>query len=227
MSTAKSLGLMSSDSVTIALTKYCDTTYRVRSIQLISGGMHSSFFFDTSRTIESVLVSEFADRFLALLNTQKIGSEPITLPDFEVFLPGVGVSGLRIDPAHGVDEPGSVRLSFDRHVGDMNRVLCFLPSADLPSATVRERIAVEVLSDIVSPIFDLISLSEPSSRDILKSHSGVIEARLKRLADQQEELSFYTGMLKRYVAGCQQDSIDLNTDDVDDQLALKKRRTAS
>ncbi|RLJ60684.1 hypothetical protein BCF46_0887 [Litoreibacter meonggei] len=216
MSTALSLGVSSSDSFIVYLSPEGARSYSVRSVWLVSGDMSNSYCFRAGRPIETIFVPEFYQSFLVALNAQALDDQTIELPDFEVSLPGVGVSGLRIERQPDGDEPDALRLSFHRYVGDVTRVLRFIPSAELKPATVRERIAVEVLRDIVSPIFDMMSLSEPSSRDILKSHSGAIEARLTRLTAQQEEIKFYTGLLKRYVAGCQQDAADLGGGSSDD-----------
>ena len=225
MSTALSLGLSSSDNFIVHLSSDGAHSYSVRSIRMVSGDMSNSYCFRAGRPIETIFVPEFYESFLAALKAHALDDQTTELPDFEVSLPGVGVSGLRVERQCKEGEPGVLKMSFHRYVGDVTRVLRFLPPAEMKPATVRERIAVEVLRDIVSPIFDMMSLSEPSSRDILKSHSGAIEARLTRLAAQQEEIKFYMGLLKRYVAGCQQDAAELLVDPSDD-IRTTKRHSA-
>ena len=222
MSTALSLGVSSSDSFIVHLSPEGAHSFSVRSVWMVSGDMSNSYSFRAGRPIETIFVSEFYESLRAALNAHALDDQTTELPDFEVSLPGIGMSGLRIERQCEEDEPGVLRVSINRYVGDVTRVLRFLPSTELKPATVRERIAVEVLRDIVSPIFDMMSLSEPSSRDILKSHSGAIEARLTRLASQQEEIKFYTGLLKRYVAGCQQDASELVADPSDDTWQTKR-----
>lgn len=222
MSTAISLDPASSDSFIVALSGVSASSYRVRSVQIFTGDLRSSYCFRAGRSIESVFAPEFSRSFLDVLRAQTLEDGAVEIPEFSAVAPGLGVSGLRIEPAQVGDEPGSLTLHFDRYVGDIKRVLRFLPSEELKPATVRERIAVEVLRDIVSPIFDLMSLAQPSSRDILKSHSGEVEARLSRLAAHQEEIKFFTGLLNRYVAGCQQDAAELGADPTDGLWPTKR-----
>ena len=208
MSTAIPLGAASRNSFIISLLGEGANSYRVGSVQIVSDDMRNSYCFGAGRSIESVFIPEFSRSFLGTLNRQDLQDSPLDLPDFSMILPGVGMSGLRIKLVQEGGEARRVTLHFRRYVGDILRVLCFLPAAELSPARVRERIAVEVLRDIVTPVFDLMSLCHPSSRDAVKNHSDAIAARLDRLAAQQEEIKFYTGMLARYVAGCQQDATE-------------------
>ncbi len=208
MSTAISLGPVPSDSLIVILSRESGDSYLVHSVQMVSGGMRNSHCFFPGRAVENTFVPEFSRSFLAILSKLGVDAVSFDEPAFSFSLPGIGISGLRIDPSQQGDPPNMMRLRFRRYVGDVTRILRYEQSVELPSATVRERIAVEVLRDIVTPIFDILSLSKSTSREVVQHHSAAIEARLDRLSIQQEEIEFYTGLLKRYVAGCQQDVVD-------------------
>lgn len=222
MFTATSLDGRSNERLIVSLSGSGAHSCRVRSLEIVSGDMTNRYCFSTSRPLEHVFAPEFASSFLAALGRENLQDGEIDVPMFSVILPGVGVSGLRIEPVHEGEDSGTLKLHFSRYVGDIMRVLRPLSLVEITPATVRERIAVEVLGDIVSPIFDIISLSQPGFTDVLKNNSEAIEQRLARLAAQQEEIEFYTGLLKRYVAGCMQDSAE-KSDTTDDGLWPSKR----
>lgn len=208
MSTALSLGPVSNDSLILILSREASSRFLVRSVQMVSGDMRNSHCFTSGRSIQSAFVPEFGRSVLALLDAEDAEQQIFEKPDFSFSLPGIGISGLRIDFRPEDLPDGALRLQFRRIVGDVTRVLDYERSVEVPSATVRERIAVEVLQDIVSPIFDMLSFAAGSSDKIVHQHSRSLQARLNRLTEQQEEIEFYTGLLKRYVSGCKEDAAE-------------------
>ena len=59
MSTAISLDPVSSDSFIVALSGVSASSYRVRSVQIFTGDLHSSYCFSAGRSVESVFAPEF------------------------------------------------------------------------------------------------------------------------------------------------------------------------
>jgi len=173
---------------------------------MVSGDMRTSHCFTSGREIRTAFVPEFAACILSSAALASDGMTTLDRPEFSFSLPGVCISGLRVDSL----QDGDIRLHFRRYVGDVSRVLAFETSVEVLPATVRERIAVDVLRDIISPIFDMLSLAASSSPDVVDLHSEALQARLNRMQAQQQEIEFYTGMLKRYVSGCQHDVAELS-----------------
>ncbi|SFR58719.1 hypothetical protein [Litoreibacter janthinus] len=206
MFTSRILCSLSGESLVVALSRELAGAYRVRSVEVETDDMRKSYAFRSYRAIESVFVPRFADCLTELLQGQTDQTRSVQLPGFAFSGAGVGLSGLRIQPVIEGGEPRGITLFFKRYIGDAGQLLNFEASTELTPAAVRERIAVEVLSDIVTPIFDMMSLTEPSSKGILMDHGDEIEARLQKLAEQRKEIQFYTGLLQRYVAGCQEDA---------------------
>ena len=211
MPTAIPIDPVFSDSLIVVLSRENAGTNLVRSVQMVSGDMRNSYCFRAGRSLDSAFAPEFTSSVISALDRQTTKFQLVDEPQFAFSLPGIGISGLRIDPQREVDDVSTVTLHFKRYVGDLSRVLLFERSFELPPATVRERIAVEVLRDIVSPIFDILSLSGPTFSEVVRVHSAAIQARLDRLEAQQEEIEFYSGLLKRYVAGCQEDAAEMQS----------------
>jgi hypothetical protein len=97
-------------------------------------------------------------------------------------------------------------MRFRKYFGNIKAAFKFDHSFTISSASVREKIAVEVLRDILTPLVDMINLNRPEYRAVIENHAPVLQKRLDQIATKQEELNFYSGLLQRYVAGCRQDS---------------------
>ncbi|SDW09605.1 hypothetical protein [Litoreibacter albidus] len=199
------------DTLAVVLSHDSAGDYVVRSVVIESGSIRNSYVFRAGRPVGSTFIPDFARCIHAILRRCARASQPLAEPEFEFFSPGIGLSELYGTPVADDDCPNAVELRFERYVGDATQLLLLERSLEVAPATIRERIAVEVLRDIVSPIFDMMSLSEPHMHDVVQQHTGAIQARLDRLAAQQEEIKLYTGLLKRYVDGCRQDAAALET----------------
>lgn len=216
-------GTTPTDSLVVIMSTGRDQPNSVYSVQMVSGEMRKAYCFHAGKSLDSVFAGTFARSFLPILDKITVeNAEPVEV-DYSFSTPGFSIAGLRVEDMSAEHGPGIVKLHFKRHIGDANQILVFEQSMEVTSATVRERVAVEVLRDIVSPIFDMLSLSASSSRDMYKNHSDAIQARLDRLSSQQDEIEFYTGLLKRYVAGCQQDAKGKDEFDVGLNRELEKR----
>ncbi|MEP3346860.1 MAG: hypothetical protein ABJN34_09495 [Litoreibacter sp.] len=206
MSTANLLGPTPRVNFKIKLTLERDGRFLVRLVQVGLDEISHRYEFALGRPIEQTLLPEFVSSFSDELGYFLKDRKAVCNPLYSFSMLGVGVSGLNIDSADDGDDFDGITLNFRRFVGDLTRVLLFEQTLDVSTASVRERIAVDVLSDIISPIFDMLSLSRNGGRSCVTTHSAAIQARLDQLNTQQEEMEFYVGLLKRYVAGCQHDA---------------------
>jgi hypothetical protein len=224
MSMAIPRGPVSSDSLIVILNRERAGAFLVRSVQIVSGDMRTSHCFTSGRAIEETFVPEFARNVLAIVEPAASCTKQLDDSGFSFALPGIEISGYRINPQPEGLPTERIRLLFRRYVGDVARIFEFEQSMAVPPATVRERIAVDVLRDIISPIFDMLSLASSSPSNVMELHSAAIQARLDRMMAQQQEIEFYTGMLKRYVAGCQHDAAELSRTMEDASSTIAQRR---
>ncbi|EPX80658.1 hypothetical protein [Litoreibacter arenae] len=203
MPTAATTSLTPNESLSVTVVKEGFDSFRVSSLELVSDDIANSYSFRKGRPLDVVFVPEFARTLLTLLLRTPVEDEAVLMPDFAFSHTGIGLSGLSL---HAEPDGRVIVMRFKRYVGDMRRVLQFEQSTELSPADMRERIAVDVLEDIISPIFDMLALADMGGRDVLNLHADAIAARLDKVAAQQEELKFFIGLLKRYVAGCQEDA---------------------
>ncbi|PTX54373.1 hypothetical protein C8N43_3187 [Litoreibacter ponti] len=197
-----------SDRFVINLTRSGGGEILVNSIEIANGEMRNRYSFRADRDVFSVLQRDVAQHILEAIAKLRTGERILSLPDFLYSIPGLVLSGMRIlsSPFEGGGD--SIMVRFKYYVGAIKEIFQFEPSMAVASHTVRERIAVDVLHDIVSPLFDILSLSQSNSRGLLTDHAQAVGRRLDRLDVQMEELKFYSGLLQRYVAGCQQDALE-------------------
>jgi len=97
-------------------------------------------------------------------------------------------------------------LRMREYVGAIKSAFRFDPSLTVETASVRERIAVEVLRDIVNPLLDILSIARDAPPDVLERNSDAVKRQLRRMGARQEEINFYSGLLQRYIAGCRSDA---------------------
>lgn len=208
------------DLFVLHLTRGTDAVPRVVSIELSSSEMRNLYAFKTARDLSEVFVDDLAHEIEGAITSVLDGERAVALPDFEVSLPGLLVSGLRILCTKIEGENDVIMMRFRDYVGAIKSAFRFDPSFAVTSASVRERIAVEVLRDILTPLVDMINLNRPEYRAVIENHAIVLQKRLDAIAKRQKELNFYSGLLQRYVAGCRQDSSSQRREIEDDQRRI-------
>lgn len=197
-----------SDTFVIHMTRVAGEAARVTSIELISSEMRNRYSFREPRALQEVFAENLAAEIDNTLNGFEDDDRVVALPDFEVVLPGLLLSGLRVLMTKIEDGAEVIMMRFRQYIGAIKSAFRFDPSFGITSASVRERIAVEVLRDILTPLVDMISLNRPEYHAVIENHAPVLQKRLDRIATRREELNFYSGLLQRYVAGCRQDLAD-------------------
>ncbi|MEP5761607.1 MAG: hypothetical protein ABJ327_20300 [Litoreibacter sp.] len=207
----------SHDIFVVQIVRGLDQKPRVLSIELANADMRNHYAFRNARELSDVFVEELAEKIRSVVGSVQEGDRIVTLPDFEMSLPGLLLSGLRVLLTKVEDGAEVIMMQFREYVGSIKSAFRFDPSFAVTSASVRERIAVEVLRDILTPLVDMINLNRPEYRAVIENHALVLQKRLDAIATRQDELNFYSGLLQRYVAGCRQDSsnqkLDLAFDD--------------
>ena len=197
-----------SDTFVIHMTRVAGDVPRVTSIELIGSDMRNRYSFRESRALTEVFAENLAAEIEGTLGSFDSDERIIALPNFEVVLPGLLLSGLRVLMTKIEGGSEVIMMRFRQYIGAIKSAFRFDHSFGIASSSVRERIAVEVLRDILTPLVDMISLNRPEYHAIIENHAPVLQKRLDRIATRREELNFYSGLLQRYVAGCRQDIAD-------------------
>lgn len=178
----------------------------VSSVELVLPEMRNRYSFKPRKTLQDLFDVNFADRLEAALNRLTDSERLVLFPEFVYEIPGLIISGLRILVTVTEDGVETIILRIRHYIGAIKSVFQFDAAMSVSSSTTRERIAVDVLEDIIAPLFDLISLDVPGMDEIIEKHAPEIRKRMSQLSIRQEEIVFFTGLLQRYVAGCQHDA---------------------
>jgi len=177
----------------------------VASLELVLPDMRNRYSFKDGRSIEATFVDSVVVEIHNALSSVRVSDRLVSLPDLEIALPNLVLSGLRILVTRAEDGVEYLMLRFRRFVGALKSVFRFDTSMALPTPIMRERIAVEVLHDIVTPLFDIMSLNAQGLDHLMENHTSLLRKRINTIANRQEEITFYISMLQRYVAGCKSD----------------------
>ncbi|MEM9432467.1 MAG: hypothetical protein AAGA12_00990 [Pseudomonadota bacterium] len=199
------------DTFVVHLSRGMNGVVKVTSVELILSEMRNRYSFKAGQEIEDVFSIELAAKIQSALTSIGRDDRMVSLPEFEVTSKGLIVSGLRILITRLEDGAEAIMLRFRHYVGAIKSAFKFDPNMTIDSASMREKIAVEVLRDIVTPLFDVVAFSQLAPSDDIDLHRRAIEERLGRISSRQEEINFYIGLLQRYVAGCRTDALERET----------------
>lgn len=177
----------------------------VASLELVLPDMRNRYSFKDGRSIEATFVDDVVVEIRNALASVRVSDRLVSLPDFEIALSNLVLSGLRILVTRAEDGVEYMMLRFRRFVGALKSVFRFDTSMSLPAPIMREKIAVEVLHDIVTPLFDIMSLNARGLDHLMQNHTSLLRKRISTISKRQEEITFYISMLQRYVAGCKGD----------------------
>ncbi len=210
------------DTFVINLHRDASASPVVASVELVLPEVRNRYSFKPRKRLHDVFTADFADSLEAALNRLGADERIVSLPEFVYEIPGLIMSGLRILLTAAEDGSETIMLRIRRYIGTVKSLFRFDPAMAVSSTSVRERIAVDVLEDIISPLFDLISLDVPGMEEIIEKHAPAIRKRISELSLRQEEIVFLTGLLQRYVSGCQQDARYQITDEAQSDEATPK-----
>lgn len=194
------------DSFIINLRREAGRFPTVASVELLLPEMRNRYSFNPRKSLHEMFQADFADRLEASINRLAPNERIVSLPEFIYEIPGLVLAGMRILITSLEDGVEIIMLRFRRYIGAVKSLFRFDPAMTVSSTTTRERIAVDVLEDIISPLFDLLSLDVPGMDEVIEKHALAIRKRLSQLSMRQDEIVFFTGLLQRYVAGCQDDA---------------------
>jgi len=207
MSSIDALDASDNDRFVVHLSHRPDGEVMVTSIDLQHSDIRNRYSFKQGRGLHDVFTPGLAQALNAALRNLVKGERIVSLPDFSVTLPGVVLGGLRILRTKTEDGVDLIMLRVREFVGSIKSAFRFDQSMVIDSISMRERIAVEVLRDIVNPLLDIMSIAGDAPGDVVDNNADAIRRQLRRMSSRQDEINFYTGLLKRYVAGCRSDLI--------------------
>jgi len=206
MSADHALETTESDHFVVHVIRGKNAEIRVSSVELMQPDLRNRYSFRNARSLSELFVRELADALEGALKRFERGARILSMPDFTVQLPGLVLGGLRLLSTRLEDGTDAIMMRVREYVGSIKSAFRFDHAFSLDSPCVRERIAVEVLKDIVNPLLDILSIAKEAPPEVLRSNSDALNRQLRRMGARQEELSFYTGMLQRYIAGCREDA---------------------
>ncbi|MFY0690415.1 MAG: hypothetical protein JXR14_00670 [Paracoccaceae bacterium] len=196
------------DTFVIHLTRARGGDLRVTSAELILSDLRNRYSFKPARAVDDVFAAPLAGEIRSVLDGIDEDSRVMSFPDFDLSMPGLILSGLRVLLTRLDDGAEVIMIRFRNYVGAIKSCFRFDPSMTLDSASMREKIAVEVLRDIVTPLFDIASFSRAAGPSGIDRNQDAIARRLGEIDLRREEIDFYVGLLQRYVAGCRTDAIE-------------------
>ena len=178
----------------------------VTAVELFNSDVRNRYSIKQLRKLQEVFVAPLCAELERALRVVGADNRIVSMPDFEVTLPGLVIGGLRMLYSRAEDGTEVIMLRLREYVGAIKSAFTFDPGMPVTSASMRERIAVEVLRDIVNPLLDILSIAKDAPSYVLESNASAIDRQLKRMGMRQDEINFYNGMLKRYIAGCRSDA---------------------
>lgn len=205
MSAMDAFDASDNDRFVVHLSRRGDGEVMVTSIDLQHSDIRNRYTFKQGRNLHEVFTPGLAQAMNSALANLVKGERIVSLPDFSVALPGVVLGGLRILRTKTEDGVDLIMLRVREFVGSIKSAFRFDQTMAVDSISMRERIAVEVLRDIVNPLLDIMSIANDSPGDVLDNNADAVRRQLRRMSNRQDEVNFYTGLLKRYVAGCRSD----------------------
>lgn len=194
------------DSFVVNLRSERDGDVQVASVELRTFEVRNRYSFRQDRSLNDAFVDEFAKEIQHALSRLKPDDRIVSMPEFEFATGDLIIGGLRILITVAENGTTAIMLRFRQYIGSIKLAFRFDDTMALETPTVREKIAVDVLQDILTPLFDLMSLDVPGMDEVLERHGPAIRKRLSSISTRKEEITFFSTLLQRYVKGCQQDS---------------------
>lgn len=120
----------------------------------------------------------------------------VTVFDYWLELPSIILNRLTITGQALVNGAQRVIVTFQRVVGDIGQLFREGRAPDMLQSTGND-IALRVLNDLVIPLLNLVQL-EPEAAEKFADKS--IDAWLKRLRSNKDEIAFYATLITRYLS---------------------------
>jgi len=170
--------------------------HEVRTVEFTEDGVNQRMSSAQVRTTAGVfhptlaLVIEDAARNIGQTRSA------VSSPDKVVSLPGLVLGRMYVStPGVAVSGEQGVMVMFRSAIGAFGGAL--LDGFTVQAATFRDEIEARLLSDIATPILDLLAgLGHVSPH---RDCATALTARLDKLAEDRDEIVFYINLLKRYV----------------------------
>ncbi|WP_424928111.1 hypothetical protein [Amaricoccus tamworthensis] len=178
--------------ITLNLALKDDENIEVLSYDVFTGGFHNTTMFNKNSTIDEVLVDELASAIKYCTRRLNDDLQMLVLPDFLIQMPGLVLSGARVIISQTRDGARTVIFRFKDFVGNVAGAFKKNVGLALSDTSQFELMAVDILSDICSPLIDLCTRPEVTQ---VGRQSGVG----KQLSSIAAEIEFQLDLLRRFV----------------------------
>ncbi|MEM8569800.1 MAG: hypothetical protein AAGG56_02730 [Pseudomonadota bacterium] len=188
------------DVFSLTISRDVDQEFSVRSVDILGRNMRHRISFTSASGIYEVFERELADCIRAVLDRLPMKAHVYSDPDFVIELPGLTLARLRVLIKVVGSGAAQIIMRFRYFIGSLQSAFRVDTHLSLPTVEHREKIAIETLSDIATPIF---SLALAGSKQIEKSKDlELVLRKLENLSERASELNFYLSLLTRYVSEC-------------------------
>jgi hypothetical protein len=186
--------------LSLTISREIGAAVSLQSVDLNGRGARHRISFTRGSRIRDVFQAELAECIEALLERLPTHGHAFSDPDFLIELPGLTLARLSVLVRAMADGAAQIVLRFRYFIGSLQNAFRTELRLPLPTLDHRERIAVEALADIATPIFSLALADRAHVRT--KEDEDIVLRRLEQLSARACELNFYLTLLTRYVSDC-------------------------
>ena len=176
---------------------------RVFSMEMAFDGVKHRLNFDKKNRLWDVFTTEIASEIMDVIGRMGPETHLFTDPDYEISHNGTKLAGLRAMRWTDKRKGRQVIVRFKYFMGGVDRLLRARVPFTRSLLDHREKIAIEALSDITTPLLNIATI--PANMDITQEQRETIEAKLAVISDRASDLQFYISLLTRYVRECAED----------------------
>jgi len=177
--------------------------FRVGSMELMFEGVKHQLKFSKRNRLFDVFLEPFAQELLEILGELGPKTHLFTDPDHEITVANATLVGLRVMRWKDDHRGRQTIVRFKYFVGAVDGLLRTRVPFTRSVLDHRERIAVEALADIATPLLGLARV--PSDIELSQDQRDKIEAKLAAISDCASDLQFYISLLTRYVRECSEE----------------------
>lgn len=194
------------DVFSMTITREVGEDYSVRSVDILGSTMRHRVSFTQTSRIRDVFQPDLADCIESILERLPPNTHVFSDPDFIIELPGLTLARLRVLIQVAANGASQIILRFRYFIGGLQSVFRVDAHMRIPTLEHRERIAVEALADIATPMF---SLALANMDHVRTAHDKeLVQRKLEELSGRASEINFYLSLLTRYVTACSKESLE-------------------
>lgn len=214
-----SIASKASDMFSINLSDDSIRGLRVQSVEILSPDLRQKLSFRGAMDLKDVFVPLLANRLERVLSRISDGNGVHTKPDLVITFPGLVLARLRILVHRTPEGARQVLMRFKYFIGGLQNAFRVQTHFTEPSLLHREKLAIEALTEIATPLFDIANAALAS--DQVEDIQRALQEHLLHLSENAQELSFYLTMLARYASEAAQTREQLAVEKIDPLAALR------